>query len=191
MKGKGIFTAALELACRCHRDQYDRQGKPYILHVLRVAHGLNTTDEELMAIAVLHDVKEDHGVTDDQLRAIGMTPRIIEGVNGLTHLPGDSYEVYTEKMRGKMDCLRTKRSDIRDNSDITRLSNMVITDKDTARFTKYGKAFKRVEEMIFELEQLGPEGVRWQMLGEEELRQKNLDRGREALLEMSGEREDI
>lgn len=169
---KGIFANALLLACQYHKDQYDRQGKPYILHLLRVAHGLNTTDEEAMAIGVLHDIKEDHGVTDEQLKAAGMTPRVIEGVAGVTHLPGDSYEEYVEKMRGKMDCLKTKRSDLRDNSDITRLSDTVITEKDTARFTKYSKAFKRVEEMIDELQQLGAEGVRWQMLREQEEREK-------------------
>ena len=146
---KGIFTTALEIACRAHKEQYDKQHKPYILHVLRVANSLDTTDEELMAIAVLHDTVEDGHETYASLERAGMTPRVIVGVRGLTHNPGVEYLEYVEAMRGNLDCLLVKRADLRDNSNITRLIG--VTEKDQARLNKYIKAYARINDMINEI----------------------------------------
>lgn len=63
-----------------HYGQFDRGGKPYIFHVLAVAHKLRTDDEELFCIALGHDVLEDTDATVDDLKAIGMTDRIIDGI---------------------------------------------------------------------------------------------------------------
>ena len=49
-------------------------------------------------------------------------------------------------MADNIDALRVKREDLRDNSDITRLSG--IEEKDFARMKKYHKAFIRVEQLI-------------------------------------------
>ena len=182
---KGLFTTALKLACEDFEKKYDKRGRPYILHLLRVALGLDTNDEELMAIGVLHDSIEDGYQSESSLRRAGMTPRVIEGVKGLTHLPGVDYLDYIRSMRGKLDVLKVKRRDLLDNSNIARLKG--VESKDLNRLHTYALSCAMVEAMIEELEQLGPEGVRWQMLAEEEKKARDLEMANEVAAEMRAE----
>ena len=142
------LALAIQFASDRHAQQVDKGGKPYILHPLRVMMRLRTNDEELMAIAVLHDVVEDCGVTFYELRALGFSERIVRAVNLLTRRPGESYEYFIEQLAGNKDALRVKREDLRDNSDITRMRG--IGEKDIARLQKYMRAFVRVEELLGE-----------------------------------------
>lgn len=141
-----ILAKAIQFASNAHVNQTDKGGNAYILHPLRIMMRLRTSDEELMAIAVLHDVVEDCGVTFDDLRVLGMTERVIRGVKDLTRQAGESYEQFIERLANNYDALLIKREDIRDNSDVTRLKG--ITEKDLARMQKYMKAFKRIETLL-------------------------------------------
>ena len=145
---KSILAYAIAFASECHKDQLDKGGKPYILHPLRMMMRLRTNDEELMAIAVLHDVVEDCGVTYGQLKQLGMTDRVIEGVKFLTKVEGITYEQFIVNMTNNIDAMLVKREDLRDNSDITRLKG--ITEKDVARMQKYMRAFKFLDEQLKE-----------------------------------------
>jgi (p)ppGpp synthase/HD superfamily hydrolase len=84
MKKGEMLGAMLLLVTNAHAGQFDRGGKPYILHPLAVMHKLRTDDEELMCIALGHDVIEDTKTTYADLRAVGMTERVIEGIRALT-----------------------------------------------------------------------------------------------------------
>lgn len=141
-----VLATAIALASKLHESQTDKGGKPYILHPLRIMMRLRTNDEELMAIAVLHDVVEDCSITFDDLRELGMTQRVIDGVDLLTKRPGFTYFQFIERLAGNRDALLVKREDLRDNSDLTRLKG--ITEKDLKRMDKYIKAFRRVEELL-------------------------------------------
>lgn len=141
-----LLAVAIQFAAEKHVSQTDKGGSAYILHPLRMMMRLRTSDEELMAIAVLHDVVEDCGVSFSELSAIGMTDRIVSGVKALTRQNGETYEQFIDRLAGSNDALRVKREDLRDNSDITRLKG--ITDKDVARMQKYMVAFKRVDQML-------------------------------------------
>ena len=78
------------LAGIAHFEQTDKADKAYILHPLRMMMRLRTDDEELMAIAVLHDVLEDcDECTVVELRQAGMTERVIAGVEALTRRHGE------------------------------------------------------------------------------------------------------
>jgi hypothetical protein len=50
------LAAALMVAIRVHADQRDKQGEPYLLHVLRVVEAVS---DEAKVVAALHDVLED------------------------------------------------------------------------------------------------------------------------------------
>ena len=54
-----LLDKMLVLATNAHSGQYDKGGKPYILHPLKVLHYLKTEDEELQCIALGHDIIED------------------------------------------------------------------------------------------------------------------------------------
>lgn len=143
-----MLSTAIYIAVQMHKEQRDKGGSPYILHPLRLMMRLNTTDEELMAIAVLHDVVEDCGVTFDDLRQLGMTERIVSGVQALTKQVGESYEQFIERLAGNRGALLVKREDLKDNSDLTRLKG--VSSKDILRMEKYMKAYRRVEELLKE-----------------------------------------
>ncbi len=136
MTTKGTLLAKmLVLATKAHDGQFDKGGNPYILHPLKVMHYLKSTDEELMCMALGHDIIEDTDVTYADLRDAGMTDRIIEGIRALTKVKGETYDEYKDRVFANKDAMRVKMADLRHNTDIRRLKG--ITDKDIARMTKY------------------------------------------------------
>lgn len=141
-----MLTRALAIANEAHFYQLDKGGSAYILHPLRIMMRLNTKDDELMCIALLHDVVEDGNFTFEHLEEAGMSGRVVEALKLLTKEQGMSYEGYIDRMKNNLDALLVKREDLRDNSDITRLKG--ISQKDVDRMRKYMLAFKTVEQYI-------------------------------------------
>lgn len=74
----GLLGKAIAIAATAHQSATDKGGKAYILHPLRVMMRLRTDDEELMQIAVLHDVVEDSPVV-----TAGSTPSDPRGLLNL------------------------------------------------------------------------------------------------------------
>ncbi len=144
MKKYKLLNKAMDIAFNCHSGQYDAHGLPYIMHPLAVMHKLRTQDEELMCIAILHDVVEDCKVTFEDLKQAGMTDRIIAGVNCLTKITGQSEKEYYYKLKTNKDAIIVKMSDLRHNSDIRRLKG--ITPKDLKRMEKYNKMYLDLEK---------------------------------------------
>lgn len=136
-----LLGTAIALAATAHEHQSDKAGKAYILHPLRMMMRLRTDDEELMAIAILHDVVEDCGMTPHILKEdYGMTDRVIHGVMALSKRAGERYlEDFIPRCAQNEDARRVKLEDLRDNSDITRLKG--ISEKDIERAKKYHEAF--------------------------------------------------
>lgn len=132
------LNAAIHVATVVHKGQYDRGGKPYILHPLHLMNQL-MFDPVLAAIAVLHDVIEDSDYTIDYFIEAGYDPRIVEALELLTHDLEDSYQEYLEKIATNYDAIRVKRKDLQHNSDITRLKG--VREKDLVRTKKYHEAF--------------------------------------------------
>lgn len=145
-----MFDKAIYIAAREHLGVKDKGGNAYILHPMRIAMRLRTNDEELMSIAILHDVIEDSKLTFEDLLNEGFSERVVAGLRLLTHQKGVSYDDYIDAMRGNRDVLLVKREDLRDNSDITRLKG--VTEKDLKRMEKYQRSFIKVEQYLKELE---------------------------------------
>lgn len=130
-----MLSKAILIATNAHDGQFDKGGTPYILHPLKVMHYTRSTDPEILAIAVMHDVIEDTKVTYKDLRDAGITERVIEGVRALTKVPGETYEEYKARVKMNPDARIVKMADLRHNSDIRRLKG--VTQKDIARIAKY------------------------------------------------------
>jgi len=134
-----MLGKAIALAAKIHEGQKDKGGYAYILHPLRVMNGLNSTDKELCAIAVLHDTVEDSDLTEQDLREQGFPERVVVGVVAMSRRPGESYETFIERCACNSDARLVKLQDLRDNSDITRLKG--ISKQDLERMEKYHKAW--------------------------------------------------
>lgn len=142
MKPGQMLSEMLMLALTGHYGQYDRSGKPYILHPLKVMHYLDSDDEELQCIAVGHDLIEDCKVTYKQLEEKGMSPRVIAGIKCLTRVPGETEEEYQQRVMSNPDAIKVKLADLRHNTDIRRLKG--ISEKDLARIQKYHAFYLRL-----------------------------------------------
>ena len=150
---KGTMLAhMLHLTTTAHHGQYDRGGNPYILHPLKVMHYLKSDDEELMCMALGHDVIEDTSVTYKDLRDAGMTERVIKGIRALTKQPGQTYEEYKEGVFASVDAMRVKMADLRHNTDIRRLKG--VTEKDIARMAKYHTFYMEIRARLDALERI-------------------------------------
>lgn len=143
MKTGELIGKFIVFATNAHAGQFDKAGKPYILHVLTVLHGVMNEDEEIQCIAVGHDLFEDTRTTVEDLLHLGATQRIIEGILALTKQNGESYSTYKKKVLGNRDAMIVKQRDLKHNSDITRLKG--ITEKDVARMGKYMTFYTEIE----------------------------------------------
>ena len=112
-------------------------------------HKVGSVDEELMCIAVLHDVIEDSDVTYKDLVNAGMSVRVIAGVKALTKVPGQTYEEYKQEVFDNIDAMQVKQKDLRHNTDIRRLKG--VTEKDIARMVKYQTFYVEIEAKLAEL----------------------------------------
>jgi hypothetical protein len=103
------------VAVRVHAGQVDKQGEPYLLHVLRVVEAVSN---EAKVVAALHDCIEDGG--DDGLRAVlslDLSRREGEAVKLLTHPARMGYANYVESIAEADNPLarEVKLADLRDN----------------------------------------------------------------------------
>ena len=134
---------AILLAAQAHRGQRDKNGQPYILHVLRVMLRVETEDERMAA--VLHDVVEDTPHTLDELRALGYPDAVVAAVDGLTRRPGETYQAFVARVAAHPIARRVKLADLEDNMDVRRLAD--VTDADAARIQRYLAAWRALKGM--------------------------------------------
>ena len=135
MKKGQLLCEMLQCVSDGHNGQFDRAGKPYVLHPLKVMHYLQSDDEELQCIALGHDLIEDTSYTADILRRLHFTERIVRGIECLSKQKGQSYEDYKEQVYSSRDAMLVKLADLKDNMDLTRLKH--ITNDDFVRIRKY------------------------------------------------------
>lgn len=144
------LARAVAIASAAHQDQFDRGGKPYIMHCITVMHKVKSDDPELKQIAVLHDTIEDTDWTLAMLKEEGFSQRVIDGLALLTHDDAVSYDQYIKGIATNVDAIRVKLSDLRHNSDLTRLKG--LSDKDFDRMKKYQRSYMFLSQELHKLE---------------------------------------
>lgn len=150
MKTGELLTKMLIIASKAHKGQFDKGGAPYIFHPIAVMQLLNTThDEELLCIALGHDLIEDTQITRIELEKAKMPERVISTIELLTKIKGQTLDEYKQHIFASRDAMLVKLADLRHNCDVSRLKS--LTDKDMERLQKY-RLFKL--EIIERLEKL-------------------------------------
>lgn len=83
---------AEEIAHGAHHDQFDKQGAPYIRHVLRVRDLVRAAggDEGAQIVALFHDVVEDTELRLQDLLDLGLDYDLALDVDALTKRKGES-----------------------------------------------------------------------------------------------------
>jgi (p)ppGpp synthase/HD superfamily hydrolase len=133
---------AIKIATEAHAGQIDKCGEPYIFHPLRVMMTVQGTPI-YRVVAVLHDVLEDTSTTVKELEE-HFDVMTIEAVKAMTHIWGEPYEDYLQRVKENPIALVVKIVDIKDNASPSRLYKL---DRDTIqRLTlKYSDALKFLE----------------------------------------------
>lgn len=141
-----IYTKLTKLAMRLcferHNGQVDKCGVPYPFHPFHVAESM--TDEKTTCVALLHDILEDTYTTEEELLSLGFPADIVEAVCMMTHEDSVPYMDYVRQIKTNPLARAVKISDLRHNSDLTRLDT--VTEKDILRAEKYRKALKILTE---------------------------------------------
>ena len=140
------LALAISIASTKHMGQFDKGGNPYILHPLKVMYYLKSSDFQLMAIAVLHDIVEDTGTTYEELRTAGISERVLEGIRVLTKLPGQTAYEYLAAVTSNKDAVLVKMADLRHNMDVRRLKG--VRPKDMERLARYADMYHVLETLV-------------------------------------------
>jgi (p)ppGpp synthase/HD superfamily hydrolase len=110
------LAQALMVAIKIHAGQFDKQGEPYLLHILRV---VEAVDDEAKVVAALHDVLEDgpriETMTLDLTNWLGADKW--HSIKLLTRNPNISYNEYIEGICISKDKIarEVKIADLKDN----------------------------------------------------------------------------
>lgn len=132
---------AIEIATEAHKGQFDKAGRDYIEHPLRVMEMGKTEEEKI--VGVLHDVVEDTPWTFEALEAEGFAPEIIAALKCVTKVSeNENYDDFIERVKKNPLAVAVKINDLSDNMDIRRLP--YLSDKDIKRLKKYLKAYKKL-----------------------------------------------
>lgn len=132
---------AVEIATEAHQGQFDKAGRDYIGHPLRVMEMGKTEEEKI--VGVLHDVIEDTDWTFERLSEEGFSKEVIAALRCVTKTSeNENYDDFIDRIKKNPLAAAVKINDLTDNMDIRRLP--YLSDKDVKRLKKYLKAYKRL-----------------------------------------------
>ena len=142
-----MLDKMLSLAAQAHEGQFDKGGTPYFLHPIAVMNMLPSwVDDEIKQIAIGHDLLEDTSVTYYDLRSMGFSSRVADGIWTLTKTPSMCKDAYRKNVLSSIDAMLVKYCDLRHNSDLTRLKG--VKDKDIQRLANYAKFAHEIKETL-------------------------------------------
>lgn len=107
------LALARRLAAAYHEGQRRRDGQPYVAHCRRVSETFG--DPHAQCVGLLHDVVEDTEATIELLREQGVAEPVLNAVDCLTKLDGESYEAYLNRVCTHPVAMRVKIADMFDN----------------------------------------------------------------------------
>lgn len=129
---------AIALALDAHEGQTDKGGAPYILHPLRVMAAVEQMcpdcPEKVLLAAVMHDVIEDSFYEQQDIMRI-INRETAELVQILTKDGNKTEDEYYDQIKGSEYACYIKLADLRDNMDVSRLTE--IHENDVYRVNNY------------------------------------------------------
>lgn len=136
---------ALQITATAFSSKLDKAEQPYFLHCIEVYKGVQHLSLDTQITAIFHDLIEDTAWTISQLEHLKFNSNILEALNLLTHKSDESYTDYIQNISINKIAIAVKLSDLRHNSDITRLKG--ISPKDLKRIAKYHNAYTYLKLM--------------------------------------------
>ena len=117
-----MIEKAIMLAAEMHEGQKDKSGKPYIYHPLAVM--MKVKSKTAKIVAVLHDTVEDTNLELMDLKDAGYSEKVIEAVDAITKVPGESYMDYLTRVKANKIALEVKLADLSHNMSPSRMAHL-------------------------------------------------------------------
>ena len=134
-----VLGKAIAFASFAHFEQYDKIGKPYILHPIAVMILVKSTEAKV--VAILHDTMEDCNISENELRQKHIPAHLIEAIVAISRKEKESYDEYLDRVKANPLALEVKLADIAHNSSEERLTKLAEVESNRLR-KKYKKALK-------------------------------------------------
>lgn len=109
-----LLNDAIVFAAHAHINQFDKAGKPYILHALRVMLAVEPHGEIAMMAAVLHDVVEDTKWTLEDIRTV-FGEEVAEIVDSVSRRENEVYRDFIKRANEHPIGRVVKIADVQDN----------------------------------------------------------------------------
>lgn len=139
-----MLTKAIKIAATAFENDFDKGGKPYIMHLLYVMHKVKQLGETAMICAILHDLvedKESEGYNFEYLQQQGFDPEVIVILQLLTHRKEETaYMDYIKALSVHPIATAIKKADLEHNTKVSRLKG--LSKKDFDRLEKYSIAYQ-------------------------------------------------
>lgn len=115
---------AIQIATEAHKGQFDKAGREYIGHPIRVMEMGKTEDEKI--VGVLHDAIEDTDWTFERLETEGFSQEVINALRCVTKTSeNENYDEFIDRVKKNPLAASVKINDLTDNMDIRRLPTSV------------------------------------------------------------------
>lgn len=111
---KKLSEQAREFAKKWHAKDLRKNGEQYFWHLVRVAESLKGSSDEVVAIAYLHDVLEDHPESTEEFRET-FPEWVLNTVQLLTKRAGMDYGLYLASIKKNNAAALVKVADMIDN----------------------------------------------------------------------------
>lgn len=108
------YHTAVAYAALMHKGQVDKQGQPYIIHLMGVSLAGETIEEKI--VGILHDTLEDTTATKEDL-AVFFGKKVADRVEIVTRRTNEKYRAFIERIIASNDyvALKVKYNDLRYN----------------------------------------------------------------------------
>jgi hypothetical protein len=142
---------AIEIAVAAHAGGTEKLAAavPYVTHPLALMQSVESVPAKI--VAVLHDVLEDTSVTVNDLREAGFSAEVIEGVQAVTRLPGESYADFIVRSAKNPLGREVKLADLQHNFNLPR--TLIRPDRplnDIVRLGRYALSYRFLTHDISE-----------------------------------------
>lgn len=153
MTDEAVLSDMISIVGSHFNQIFDKSGKPYSLHCFKVMHYLQPHGMLMMAAGAGHDLFEDKSkdgkqVTRRDLLLRGHPDVVVDTIQCVTKMPGQSYDEYKETVLSNDRGILLKMADIRHNSDLRRMKG--VRQKDFDRHLEYMAFYNELEQRAIE-----------------------------------------
>lgn len=146
-----LIYKALEIVTILFKDDKDKGGFPYIIHLMSVYSSVYTENQKV--IALLHDTIEDKGISKEDLLDIGFPINIVDDVVILSRIKPLEYVDYIDRIvkYGSKDAIMVKLADLKNNMDLTRIKKPTLKDYERVE-KRYAPSYEKILNRLKEME---------------------------------------